>query len=291
MSVRYIGAILIGMLFSSFYQIPVLADDSSLDRDTEVTTLQNENKTTKKQNPFITKKKVQTALLVLVATGVISWGVYKTLIQKPKNVSSSKVTLVALDPVILQSNAKTKHNITVNFVIGDITQQDFAHPNEAAIVNAANERMLGGGGIDGAIHKAAGPKLREECEKVPQVRPGVRCPTGEARITGGHNLPVKIIHTVGPDVRGKASPDAHDAQLLENVYTNILQVTTDNDLREIAIPSISTGIFAYPLDEAANIAANTVREFVDNNPTELEEIRFVLSNQATAQTYRDAFAR
>ena len=283
MRIRYIGAFIIGSLLSNFYQAPVLAS-GELKKDIKITAPHNGNNHTMKKEPFITKKKVLVALLVLVSAGVISWGVYKTFIQKPQP--------IRLDPVVIPGNAHNDHDITINFAIGDITQQNFAHPDQAAIVNAANERMLGGGGIDGAIHRAAGPGLVAECARVPQVRPGVRCPTGEARITGGHNLaPVRIIHTVGPNIQGKDAPDAHDAQLLENVYTNILQMATDNDLQEVAIPSISTGIFRYPLDEATDIAANTVREFVNDNATDLEEIRFVLSNQATAQAYRDAFSR
>lgn len=283
MRVRYIGAIIIGLLFSSFYQLPVLAN-GELERDIAITALQNRNNSASKSASLMTKKKIIKAILVLVAAGAISWVVYKTFIQKANP--------VIFDPVVIPVNPLTAKNITINFAIGDITQQNFAHPDQAAIVNAANERMLGGGGIDGAIHRAAGPGLVAECARVPQVRPGVRCPTGEARITGGHNLaPVRIIHTVGPNIQGKDAPDEHDAQLLENVYTNILQMATDNDLQEVAIPSISTGIFRYPLDEATDIAANTVREFVNDNATDLEEIRFVLSNQATAQAYRDAFSR
>lgn len=277
---------MISLLCSSFYQTPIHAHNQ-LAGSIEVSAPRNENNRTSKKQPFLTRKKIIVAVLALVAAGVISWGVYKTFIQKTSNKPSKN-----LDPVVLPKNAGTDHDVRVSFVIGDITQQNFAHQDEAAIVNAANERMLGGGGIDAAIHRAAGPGLVAECARVPQVRPGVRCPTGEARITGGHNLaPVRIIHTVGPNIQGKKGPDKHDAELLENVYRNVLQVATDNDLREVAIPSISTGIFEYPLDQAADIAADTIRDFIDANATDLDEIRFVLSNENTAQTYRNAFAR
>lgn len=283
MRVVYIGAIIIGLLFSSFYQSPVLAN-GELERDIVIVALQHRKNKSEKNRPYATKRKIIKAILVLVAAGAISWVVYKTLVQKQNPAS--------FDPVVIPANALTDHDITINFAIGDITQQDFAHPDQAAIVNAANERMLGGGGIDGAIHGAAGPGLRAECYQVAEVVPGVRCPTGGARITGGHNLtPARIIHTVGPNIQGKTAPNGHDAQLLENVYINVLQVATENNLRAVAIPSISTGIFRYPLDEATNIAAKAVREFLAERGTTLEEIRFVLSNQAIAQAYRTAFAR
>lgn len=291
MYIRYIGAVMIALLFSSFYQAPIHAN-GELAGSIEATTALTENSRTAKKQPFLTRKKIIIAVLALVAAGVISWGVYKTFIQEKSDKPGKKPKSKKLDAVVLPRNAGNDHDVRVSFVIGDITQQNFAHQDEAAIVNAANERMLGGGDIDGAIHRAAGPGLVAECARVPQVRAGIRCPTGEARITGGHNLaPVRIIHTVGPNIQGKKGPDKHDAELLENVYRNVLQVATDNDLREVAIPSISTGIFAYPLDEAADIAADTIREFIDAHATDVDEIRFVLNNENTAQTYRNAFAR
>jgi O-acetyl-ADP-ribose deacetylase (regulator of RNase III) len=297
MRIRYIGAIIIGLLFSSFYQSPVLAN-GELESDMAITALQDRNNSAPKNASLTTKNKIIKAILLLVAAGAISWIVYKTFIQKPNPaifdpvVIPANVIPVIFDPVVIPANGLLAHDITINFVIGDITQQDFEYPEQAAIVNAANELMLGGAGIDGAIHRAAGPGLRAECYRVAQVQPGVRCPTGEARITGGHNLaPARIIHTVGPNIQRKIAPDAHDAQLLENVYRNVLQVATENDLREIAIPSVSTGIFRYPLDEATNIAANAVQGFVAGSKTNLEEIRFVLSDQVIAQAYREAFSR
>lgn len=137
-----------------------------------------------------------------------------------------------------------------------------------AIVNAANERMLGGGGVDGAIHRAAGPRLLEACRAVSEVRPGVRCPTGEARITPGFDLEAKhIIHTVGPVYRG----EARDADWLASAYRSSLELATQNGVQTIAFPAISCGVYGYPLDEAAEIAVS-----VGRNDWPLEEIRFVL---------------
>ena len=126
-----------------------------------------------------------------------------------------------------------------------------------AIVNAANERMLGGGGVDGAIHRAAGPKLLEACRAVPEVRPGVRCPTGQARMTPGFNLPARfVIHTVGPVWQGGTHAET---QLLAACYVNCLELAAEHHIHSIAFPAISTGVYGYPLDAAAAVAAGIVR--------------------------------
>jgi O-acetyl-ADP-ribose deacetylase (regulator of RNase III) len=126
-----------------------------------------------------------------------------------------------------------------------------------AIVNAANERMLGGGGVDGAIHRAAGPELVEACRRVPEVRPGVRCPTGEARITPGFRLPARhVIHTVGPVWRGGSNGEP---ELLAACYRNSLALAKAHNLRTIAFPAISCGVYGYPLDGAAQIAVREIR--------------------------------
>lgn len=134
-----------------------------------------------------------------------------------------------------------------------------------AIVNAANERMLGGGGVDGAIHRAAGPQLKDACEQVPEVRPGVRCPTGEARITPAFELPARyVIHTVGPVYHGG---DRGEAELLASCYRSSLELAaeTDGGLESIAFPSISTGVYGYPIDEAARIALNEMRRWLEGD--------------------------
>ncbi len=141
-----------------------------------------------------------------------------------------------------------------------IIQADITTLSVDAIVNAANQRMLGGGGVDGAIHRAAGPELYEACLQVPEVRPGVRCPTGEARITPGFKLPAKfVIHTVGPvycdGLHGE--PD-----LLAACYRNSLALAAENGCKSIAFPCISTGIYGYPKEAAAKIAVREVRELL-----------------------------
>lgn len=138
-----------------------------------------------------------------------------------------------------------------NVVIADITTLDVD-----AIVNAANERMLGGGGVDGAIHRAAGPELLEACRRVPEVRPGVRCPTGEARITPGFRLRARnVIHTVGPVWHGGA---AGEPKLLAACYRNSLALAEEHGVRTIAFPAISCGVYGYPVDQAAAIAVREI---------------------------------
>lgn len=133
-----------------------------------------------------------------------------------------------------------------------------------AIVNAANQVMLGGGGVDGAIHRAAGRELYEACLKVPEVRPGVRCPTGEARITPGFKLPAKfVIHTVGPVYRDGAHGEP---EKLTACYRNSLALASENGCRSVAFPCISTGVYGYPIRPAAEIAVREVGAFLADNP-------------------------
>ena len=140
----------------------------------------------------------------------------------------------------------------IEVIPGDITQLDVD-----AIVNAANERMLGGGGVDGAIHRAAGQQLYEACLAVPEVRPGVRCPTGQSRITPGFNLKARyVIHTVGPVWRGGGEGEA---DLLASCYGSALELARQHQIRSIAFPAISCGIYGYPIDQAAAIAVRETR--------------------------------
>lgn len=133
-----------------------------------------------------------------------------------------------------------------------------------AIVNAANESLLGGGGVDGAIHRAAGPGLLDECRALPEVRPGVRCPTGEARITGGHRLPARwVIHTVGPVWRGG---DHGEPERLAACYANALQLASDRGLASIAFSAISCGVFGYPHAPAAAVAIGQLRDWPADLP-------------------------
>ena len=165
---------------------------------------------------------------------------------------------------------------TVEAVQGDITLQQVD-----AVVNAANERMLGGGGVDGAIHRAAGPGLLGACRAVPETSPGVRCPTGEVRITPGFDLAPWVIHTVGPVYRDGRSGEP---ELLESCYRNALQLARDEGLESIAFPSISTGVFGYPVEEAARIAVAAVRS---GPPL---DVRFVCFSRGDLAVYRALLA-
>ena len=165
----------------------------------------------------------------------------------------------------------------VRILRGDLTQQAVD-----AIVNAANQKMLGGGGVDGAIHRAAGPDLLEACRRVPEVRPGVRCPTGESRITQGFALPARyVIHTVGPVYGGRP----RDAALLASAFRTSLQLAVEHGLDSIAFPAISCGVYGYPFDEAAAIA----REVTVDPSWPLGEIRFVLFSEDVRAAWTRAF--
>ena len=161
----------------------------------------------------------------------------------------------------------------IRLVQGDITRIS----DVDAIVNAANKSLLGGGGVDGAIHRAAGSKLLEECRKLNG------CETGEAKITGAYDLPCKyVIHTVGPVWHGGKH---HEEDLLASCYRNALQMAIDHKIRRVAFPSISTGVYSYPLEEAAMIAIRTVNQFIEEHPGELELVEWVLFDQNTYETY------
>lgn len=149
--------------------------------------------------------------------------------------------------------------------------------NVDAICNAANTTLLGGGGVDGAIHRAAGSELLEECRSLNG------CPTGEAKLTKAYNLPCKyIIHTVGPIWNGGA---VQEDILLANCYYNSLKLAADNGIKKIAFPSISTGAYHFPLQKAAKIAVHTVQKFLDENPGKVDEVWFVLFDQRTETIY------
>jgi O-acetyl-ADP-ribose deacetylase (regulator of RNase III) len=166
------------------------------------------------------------------------------------------------------------HQSALELLQGDIVVQDVD-----AIVNAANSALSGGGGVDGAIHRAAGPELLTECLTLG------RCPTGEARITGGYQLKARhVIHAVGPVYQG----EPRDAELLASAYRSSLQLASQHGLRSVAFPAISTGIYRYPLREAAPIALRTVQAYLEEHP-EIELVRFVLwDDQSRAEFERAA---
>ena len=139
----------------------------------------------------------------------------------------------------------------------EVVHADITTLGVDAIVNAANERMLGGGGVDGAIHRAAGRALYEACLAIPEIRPGVRCPTGQSRITPGFNLPSRhVIHTVGPIWRGGTRGEA---TLLASCYRSAMELARQHRARSIAFPAISCGVYGYPLEDAAAIAVREAR--------------------------------
>jgi O-acetyl-ADP-ribose deacetylase len=163
----------------------------------------------------------------------------------------------------------------VELVRGDITQQD-----TEAIVNAANTSLLGGGGVDGAIHRAGGPTILEECRRLGG------CATGDAKITGGGRLRARfVIHTVGP-VYGRGT--RREAELLASAYRRSLEVAVANGIRSLAFPSISTGAYRFPIGEAATIALRTVTEFLGAHPGGLDLVRFVLFSEADLAVYEQA---
>ena len=164
---------------------------------------------------------------------------------------------------------------SIKYHSGDITKLKVD-----AIVNAANSSLLGGGGVDGAIHRAAGPGLLNECRTLNG------CRTGEAKITGGYNLPAKhVIHTVGPIYSGSIS----DAEDLRNCYWNSLEVAKANDLHSIAFPGISTGVYGYPKKDAARIALKTVKEWLEANSAYEMEITIVNFSEEDYLIYQTAF--
>lgn len=164
----------------------------------------------------------------------------------------------------------------IKAVRGDITKIN----DVDAIVNAANRTLLGGGGVDGAIHRAAGRKLLEECRTLNG------CDTGDAKLTGAYDLPCShVIHTVGPVWHGG---DHGEAELLASCYRRSLQVAAEHGIRRIAFPSISTGVYHYPVKEAAKIAVGTVTEFLEEHPDAFDVVEWVLFDDNTMQVYEQA---
>ncbi len=165
----------------------------------------------------------------------------------------------------------------MEIIEGDITKQ-----RVDAIVNAANTSLLGGGGVDGAIHRAAGPELLEECKKIGG------CPTGEARVTKGYRLPAKwVIHTVGPVWRGGGS---NEDKLLASCYRNSLKAAKEIGAKTVAFPSISTGVYGFPMDRASEIALKETAKFLENDES-IEKVIFVCFGERAFNIHKQTFAR
>jgi O-acetyl-ADP-ribose deacetylase (regulator of RNase III) len=164
----------------------------------------------------------------------------------------------------------------ITLVLGDITKIEVD-----AIVNAANSSLMGGGGVDGAIHRAGGPTILDECREI-VARQG-RCETGQAVITSGGNLSARfVIHTVGPVGHGGKS---NEEKLLEDAYLNSLKLATENGVETIAFPNISTGVYSFPKEEAAKIAVGTVTNFLSGND-QIRQVYFVCFDQENYDLYR-----
>lgn len=162
----------------------------------------------------------------------------------------------------------------IEVIQGDITKQQVD-----AIVNAANRTLLGGGGVDGAIHRAAGPELLEECRTLNG------CETGQAKITGGYELPAKhVIHTVGPVWHGGSS---NEDELLANCYRNSLELAEQHDLKTIAFPSISTGAYGFPMERAAKIAVREIKQHLEAG-SQLEQVILVCFGERAYDIHRSA---
>jgi len=173
---------------------------------------------------------------------------------------------------------------TIRLTNGDITEQQVD-----AVVNAANSTLVGGGGVDGAIRRAGGPEIEDECEVIREEQG--KLATGDAVRTTGGKLPADhVIHTVGPRWKGG---DEREPELLASAYESSLQVAVDNGLRTVAFPSISTGAYGYPINKAADVAFDAISVFLfeQNHSEELDEIRFVLFSDKDLETYREAAER
>lgn len=161
----------------------------------------------------------------------------------------------------------------ITIIRGDITRQEVY-----AIVNAANSSLLGGGGVDGAIHRAAGPQLLEECRELGG------CATGEAKITNGYNLPAQwVIHTVGPVWQGG---NHNEEELLASCYRNSLAVAREYSIRSVAFPAISTGVYSFPLERATRIAITEIKNFLERDPG-IEKVLLVCFSERDYQCYLD----
>ena len=242
------------------------------------------NRAKYEQNPDLKAKLLETgnAILAEASPKDTIWGIGLDAVTAAETSPSEWPGQNLLGKILMELRAeftgkKAKATETVlRMVQGDITKLS----DVDAIVNAANRSLLGGGGVDGAIHRAAGPKLLEECRSLHG------CETGEAKLTGGYNLPCKyVIHTVGPVWNGGKHKEA---ELLADCYRNSLQVAIDHQIRKVAFPSISTGVYSYPVEEAALISVGTVNQFIEAHPGKFDLVEWVLFDEHTYGAYEKA---
>jgi O-acetyl-ADP-ribose deacetylase (regulator of RNase III) len=163
----------------------------------------------------------------------------------------------------------------IEVVIGDITKESVD-----AIVNAANSSLMGGGGVDGAIHRAGGSEIKKECKKIRKEQYPDGLPTGKAVITSGGRLEPKIIHTVGPVYSQSSAPNEE----LANCYKNSLKMAVENDCKTIAFPAISTGVYGFPKDKAAKVVSNILKESLNNFP-KIEKVQLVFFSKGDAEIF------
>lgn len=172
-------------------------------------------------------------------------------------------------------------SVSIGHALLELARGDITQERVEAIANAANRHLAGGGGVDGAIHRAGGPQIMKELKsKYPQG-----CPTGKAVLTGGGNLPARfVLHAVGPRYCGGPK----DAELLASAYRSALTLCVEHGIATVAFPSISTGIYGYPLEEAAPLALKTVCDFLHAHPGKIRRVRFVLFDEKTRRAYEKA---
>lgn len=177
------------------------------------------------------------------------------------------------------SQGGSRVQVTIGQSVLELVQGDITRQDTEAIVNAANPSLLGGGGVDGAIHRAGGPQILAECRKIGG------CPPGEARITAGGRLRAKyVIHTVGPIYRGG---DRGEPQILASAYRSSLELASQRGIKSVAFPSISTGAYGYPIELAAPMALQTVRDYLEAH-SDIELVRFVLYGRSAYAAYEYA---